>query len=312
MNPTDYIFAACGTLLALIVLLRKENGHARQSTKRITHERAPRDPTITVSEQTRFCQLCYDQRYLSLYVWTQQSPNITETNVPPQSATPGIAEEEETIPESRGQKTVRWASDLEASVECNISPEEKQERKALAKVGRNFHHYKEHGVWPEGVNLREAEFYLATSIWPKSGIPPEAPKKCAGEKETINHQELCKNLFPSPLPEAPKKIKKRQSTKRPPIRRFVRPSARATDKSQPMRPPTAKAKMMELGLLFRCSIKETEKKIKKRQSTKRPPIRRFVKPSTMATNKSQPMKPPTAKAKGMELGFIRTLPLYPR
>ena len=71
MNPTDYIFAACGTLLALIVLLRKENGHARQSTKRITHERAPRDPTITVSEQARFCQLCYDQRYLSLYVWTQ-------------------------------------------------------------------------------------------------------------------------------------------------------------------------------------------------------------------------------------------------
>jgi hypothetical protein len=55
MNTTDYILAACGSLLALIVFLRKENGHARQSKKRLTNERAQRDPTITVSEQTRFC-----------------------------------------------------------------------------------------------------------------------------------------------------------------------------------------------------------------------------------------------------------------
>ena len=56
MNTTEYIFAACGTLLALIVLLRKENGLARHSKKRLTKERAPRGPTITtVSEQTTFC-----------------------------------------------------------------------------------------------------------------------------------------------------------------------------------------------------------------------------------------------------------------
>ena len=137
---------------------------------------------------------------------------------------------------------------MEASVECNISPEEKEDRKALAKVGRNFHHYELHGVWPKGVDLREAEFYLATSIWPKY-LAPEAPKKCAGAKKDTNHQELSKILFP---PEAPKNASRKERMKsikkhRPLIRRSMRPSARVTDKSQPMFPPTAKR--MGLGFL---------------------------------------------------------------
>ena len=132
---------------------------------------------------------------------------------------------------------------MEASVECNISPEEKEDRKALAKVGRNFHHYELHGVWPKGVDLREAEFYLATSIWPKY-LAPEAPKKCAGAKKDTNHQELSKILFP---PEAPKNASRKETKKRPLIRRSMRPSARVTNKSQPMFPPTAKR--MDLGFL---------------------------------------------------------------
>jgi hypothetical protein len=82
---------------------------------------------------------------------------------------------------------------------ANISPEEKEEKKALAKVGRNFHHYELQGVWSEGGDLREAEFYLATSIWLKY-LPPEAPKKCADEKKAINHQELSKILSPQEAP----------------------------------------------------------------------------------------------------------------
>ena len=139
---------------------------------------------------------------------------------------------------------------MEASVECNISPEEREDRKALVKVGKNFHHYRLHGVWPKGVDLREAEFYLATSIWPKY-LAPEAPKKGAGEKKVINYQELSKDLLPFLLPETPKNASRRETIKhikkhRPLIRRSMRPSARVTDKSQPMRPPTAKR--MNLGL----------------------------------------------------------------
>jgi hypothetical protein len=53
MNTIQYLFAAyCHALLALLVLLEIGNNGARQSKPRVP---APRDPTITVSQQSRFC-----------------------------------------------------------------------------------------------------------------------------------------------------------------------------------------------------------------------------------------------------------------